>query len=106
MYHVYIPRCADSSLYVGSAQNADARLTAHQQGRGAAYTFKHRPVNNLVSGFCIDLLGQIGVGSRSFDHYPAILIVRARSRPEDRDNVGQPTSTIMQYESLTLICLP
>ena len=44
MYYVYILRCADDSFYVGSAQNIDARLKAHNDGRGAAYTFKHHPV--------------------------------------------------------------
>ena len=44
MYYVYIVRCADGSFYVGSAQDLDARLKAHNDGRGTAYTFKHRPV--------------------------------------------------------------
>jgi predicted GIY-YIG superfamily endonuclease len=43
-YYVYILRCADDSFYVGSAQDLDSRLKAHIDGRGAAYTFKHRPV--------------------------------------------------------------
>jgi putative endonuclease len=44
MYYVYILRCADASFYVGSAQDLRARLKAHNNGRGASYTFKHRPV--------------------------------------------------------------
>ena len=47
VYHVYILRCADESLYVGSAQKLEACLKAHNDGRGATYTFKHRAV--LVS---------------------------------------------------------
>jgi hypothetical protein len=42
MYYVYILRRADDSFYVGSAQDLDARLKAHNEGRGAAYTFKRR----------------------------------------------------------------
>ena len=45
MHHVYILRCADNSFYVGSAQDLDNRVKAHNDGRGAAYTFKHRPVH-------------------------------------------------------------
>jgi predicted GIY-YIG superfamily endonuclease len=49
MYYVYILRCADDSYYVGSAQDRDARVNAHNDGRGAAYTFKHRPVHVVYS---------------------------------------------------------
>ena len=36
IHYVYILRCADGSFYVGCAQNLDARLKAHNDGRGAA----------------------------------------------------------------------
>lgn len=49
MYFVYILRCADGSLYVGSAQNLDARVNAHNDGRGAAHTFKYGPVRLVYS---------------------------------------------------------
>ncbi|MGH7771487.1 MAG: GIY-YIG nuclease family protein [Candidatus Binatia bacterium] len=49
MYYVYVLRCADDSFYVGSAQNLDVRLKAHNAGRGATYTFKHRPVRLVYS---------------------------------------------------------
>jgi putative endonuclease len=49
MYYVYILRCSDSSLYVGSAQNLEARLKDHNDGRGATYTFKHRPFSLVYS---------------------------------------------------------
>ena len=44
MYDVYILRCSDDSLYDGRMTNVDARMRAHNKGRGAAYTFKRRPV--------------------------------------------------------------
>lgn len=47
--YVYILRCADDSFYVGSAQNLDARVKAHNDGRGAAHAFKHRPVRLVYS---------------------------------------------------------
>lgn len=43
------PRCADGSFYVGSAQNLNDRLKAHNDGCGAAHTFKHRPVRLAYS---------------------------------------------------------
>ena len=49
MYYVYILRCSNDSYYVGSAQDLDARVKAHNAGRGAAYTFKHRPVYVVYS---------------------------------------------------------
>jgi predicted GIY-YIG superfamily endonuclease len=49
VYYIYILRCADDSFYVGSAQDLDARVKAHNDGRGAAYTFKHRPVRLVYS---------------------------------------------------------
>ena len=49
MYYVYILRCANSNLYVGSTHNLQARLKAHNDGRGAAYTFKHRPIDLVYS---------------------------------------------------------
>lgn len=42
---VYILRCSDESFYVGITQDLDARLKAHNDGQGAAYTFKRRPVS-------------------------------------------------------------
>ena len=48
-HYVYIVRCPDGSFYVGSAQNLAARVKSHNTGRGAAYTFKHRPVYLLYS---------------------------------------------------------
>jgi len=44
-HYVYIIRCSDGSFYVGSDQNLAARVKSHNDGRGAAYTFKHRPVH-------------------------------------------------------------
>jgi predicted GIY-YIG superfamily endonuclease len=49
MFYVYILRCADGSYYVGSAQNVAARVKAHNDGHGAAFTFKHRPVRVVYS---------------------------------------------------------
>ena len=49
MYYAYILRCADDSFYVGSAQDLDSRVKAHNDGRGAAHTFKHRPVQLVYS---------------------------------------------------------
>ena len=49
MVHVYILRCADGSLYVGMARDLHARVNAHNDGLGAAYTFKRRPVHLVYS---------------------------------------------------------
>jgi predicted GIY-YIG superfamily endonuclease len=39
----------DDSYYVGSALELATRVKAHKDGRGAAYTFKRRPVQLIYS---------------------------------------------------------
>ena len=41
---VYILRCRDGSLYTGIARDLDARLAAHNAGKGAKYTRARLPV--------------------------------------------------------------
>lgn len=41
---VYILRCADGSLYTGWTTDLEARLAAHNGGKGAKYTRARRPV--------------------------------------------------------------
>jgi putative endonuclease len=43
-WFVYVVRCRDGSLYTGIARDVNARLAAHNQGRGARYTRGRRPV--------------------------------------------------------------
>ncbi len=44
-YFVYILECADTTLYVGSTNNIDRRLHAHNHSKnGAHYTKIRRPV--------------------------------------------------------------
>ena len=47
-HYVYILRRSDGSFYVGSARNLAAGVKSHNDGRGAAYTFKHRPVDGVI----------------------------------------------------------
>lgn len=44
MWRVYILRCGDGSLYVGSTTDLDRRLAAHAGGKGGRYTRGRRPV--------------------------------------------------------------
>lgn len=41
---VYILRCADRTLYIGTAKDVPARLAVHNAGKGAKYTKPRRPV--------------------------------------------------------------
>ncbi len=43
-WSVYLVRCADKSLYTGIAKDVGARVSAHNSGKGAAYTRSRRPV--------------------------------------------------------------
>ena len=57
LHFVYIVRCADGSLYTGYARDTDARIAAHNTGRGARYTSGRRPVT-LVHVEPFDTLGE------------------------------------------------
>jgi predicted GIY-YIG superfamily endonuclease len=41
---VYILRCADGTLYTGWTFDTEARLSAHNSGKGARYTASRLPV--------------------------------------------------------------
>ena len=41
---VYLARCADGSLYAGITNDLEARLAAHNSGKGAAYTRGRLPI--------------------------------------------------------------
>lgn len=43
-WSVYLVRCADKSLYTGIAKDVKARVSAHNLGKGAAYTRSRKPV--------------------------------------------------------------
>ena len=44
VWHVYILRCVDSSLYTGVTTRVAERVGAHNAGRGAKYTRGRLPV--------------------------------------------------------------
>ncbi len=44
MNTVYLLRCADGTLYCGWTTDMEARLEAHNAGKGAKYTRSRRPV--------------------------------------------------------------
>jgi len=64
-HHVYILRCADGTLYVGSAQRLDERLKAHNDGRGAAHTFKCRRVRWSIPKHSTLTIGRLPVSDSS-----------------------------------------
>jgi predicted GIY-YIG superfamily endonuclease len=41
---VYIVRCSDGTLYTGWAVDVEARVAAHNAGRGSRYCKQRRPV--------------------------------------------------------------
>ena len=44
MNYVYLLHCADDTLYCGWTKDIDARLAAHNSGKGAKYTRSRLPV--------------------------------------------------------------
>ena len=51
-WSVYLLRCADGTLYAGSTNDVDARVRAHNDGRGARYTSGRRPVSVVYAEAC------------------------------------------------------
>ena len=51
-WSVYLLRCSDGTLYAGSTNNLDARVRAHNDGRGARYTSGRRPVSVVYAEAC------------------------------------------------------
>jgi putative endonuclease len=50
MYHLYILRCADDTLYTGITTDLDRRVAEHNTSRlGAKYTHGRRPVTLVYS---------------------------------------------------------
>ena len=45
----YIVRCRDDSLYSGITNDLEGRLSEHNRGTGAKYTFSRRPVTLVYS---------------------------------------------------------
>lgn len=43
-WFLYIVRCADGSLYTGIARDVQARIAAHDAGKGARYTRGRGPL--------------------------------------------------------------
>src|SRR6185295_14291524 len=53
-YTAHIVRCSDGSLNTGIAKDVEARVKAHNAGKGAAYTRTRRPVVLLYQEACRD----------------------------------------------------
>ncbi len=49
MAWMYILECADGSYYVGSTTDLERRLLEHEEGEGAKYTKRRRPVTLVYS---------------------------------------------------------
>ena len=49
MAHMYILKCSDGSLYVGSTIDLERRLIQHELGEGANYTRARLPVTLLYA---------------------------------------------------------
>lgn len=46
---MYVVRCADGTLYTGYSPDVEARVAAHNAGKGAKYTRARRPVELVAS---------------------------------------------------------
>ena len=47
--YVYILRCADNALYIGSTANLSARMERHRAGNASRFTAARRPVTLVYS---------------------------------------------------------
>ena len=51
-WFVYIVRCADGTFYTGISVDIEARVKDHNDGVGAKYTSRRRPVKLIYSEEC------------------------------------------------------
>ncbi|HMN96933.1 MAG TPA: GIY-YIG nuclease family protein [Phycisphaerales bacterium] len=49
MFHTYLLRCSDGTLYAGSCENLADRVAAHNAGSAATWTAARRPVDLVYS---------------------------------------------------------
>ncbi len=49
MYYVYILKCRGGTLYIGSTNDIDKRISTHNAGKGAKYTRGRLPVKLLYT---------------------------------------------------------
>jgi len=52
MYYVYIVRCCDNSLYTGSTNDIEKRISTHNAGKGSKYTRSRLPVTLKYTETC------------------------------------------------------
>ncbi len=52
IWHLYILRCRDGSLYTGIATDVTARLETHRSGKGAKYTRGRGPLELVYTEEC------------------------------------------------------
>ena len=49
MHYMYVVECADGTLYTGYSSDVEARVAAHNAGKGAKYTKTRLPVELIAS---------------------------------------------------------
>jgi len=54
VWHVYLLRCGDGTLYCGIAPDVGARLEKHRSGKGAKYTRGRGPLELVYQEECPD----------------------------------------------------
>lgn len=52
IWHLYILRCKDDSLYTGITTDVEKRLEAHRSGKGAKYTRGRGPLELVYREEC------------------------------------------------------
>jgi len=52
IWHLYILRCKDNTLYTGITTNVEKRLEAHRCGKGAKYTRGRAPLELIYRETC------------------------------------------------------
>ena len=52
VWHVYLLRCGDGTLYCGIALDVETRLAAHRAGKGARYTRGRGPLELVWREAC------------------------------------------------------
>lgn len=52
VWHLYVLRCGDGTLYTGVTTDIERRVREHSQGRASRYTRTHQPVELVHRELC------------------------------------------------------
>jgi predicted GIY-YIG superfamily endonuclease len=94
VWHLYVLRCGDGSLYTGITTDIERRFRAHQEGKAARYTKTHGPVGLVYRETCGTrsqaLTRECAVKSLPREKKEDLIAGREKLKPGRKGRAGTP----------------